>query len=82
MAHHQEADGLQPELAGEAEVLLRGVGLGAVGRDAADLAAVVLGGTDVVLGADAGSIRNAMRAFLAVSAASLMSSCSGVLEKP
>ncbi len=54
VAHHQEADGLQPELAGEAEVLPRRVGLGAVRRDAADLPAVVLGGADVVLGADAG----------------------------
>ena len=54
VAHHQEADGLQAELAGQAEVLDRDVRLGAVGGDPADLAAVVLRGADVVLGADAG----------------------------
>ena len=54
VAHHQEADGLQAELAREPEVLLGDVGLGAVGGDPADHAAVVLGGADVVLGADAG----------------------------
>ena len=53
VAHHQEADGLQAELAGQPEVLDRDVGLGAVGGDPADLAAVVLRGADVVLGADA-----------------------------
>ena len=52
MAHHQEADGLQPELAGQPEVLDRDVGLGAVGRDPADRAAVVLRLLDVLLGAD------------------------------
>ena len=52
--HHQEADGLQAELAGQPEVLDRDVGLGAVGGDPADRAAVVLGLLDVVLGAHAG----------------------------
>ena len=35
VGHHQEADGLQAELAGQAEVLDRDVGLGAVGGDRA-----------------------------------------------
>ena len=52
VAHHQEADGLQTELAGQPEVLDRHVGLGAVGGDAADRAAVVLRLLDVLLGAD------------------------------
>ena len=52
MAHHQEADGLQAEFAGQPEVLDRHVGLGAVGGDPADRAAVVLRVLDVLLGAD------------------------------
>ena len=80
MAHHQEPDGLQAQLAGQPEVLDRDVGLGAVGGDAADLSAVVLSGTDVVLVPRPGSIRNAILARLAVSAAALISCCSGVLE--
>ncbi|SKX84099.1 Uncharacterised protein [Mycobacteroides abscessus subsp. abscessus] len=52
MAHHQESDGLQTQLASQPEVLDRHVGLGAVRRDAADLTAVVLRRPDVVLGAE------------------------------
>ena len=33
VGHHQEADRLEPELAGQREVLLGDVGLGAVGGD-------------------------------------------------
>ena len=54
MAHHQKADGLQTEVAGEAEVLDRDVGLGAVGGDPADRGAVVVGGLDVLLDAQSG----------------------------
>lgn len=54
VAHHQEADGLQPEFAGQAEVLDGHVGLGAVRGDPADRAAVVLGLLDVLLGAHPG----------------------------
>ena len=53
VAHHQEADGLQAEFAGEPEMLDRYVGLGAVGGDPADLTTVVLRRFDVFLGADA-----------------------------
>ena len=51
VAHHQEADRFQPEFTGQPEVLDRHVGLGAVGGDPADLAAVVLRLLDVLLGA-------------------------------
>ena len=54
VAHHQEPDGLQPELAAQPEVLDGHVGLGAVGGDPADRAAVVLRFLDVFLGADTG----------------------------
>ena len=36
VGHHQEADGLEADLAGQTEVLDRDVGLGAVGGDADD----------------------------------------------
>jgi hypothetical protein len=52
--HHEEADGLEPEVAREAEVLDGDVRLGAVRRDPADRGAVAGGGTDVVQHADAG----------------------------
>ena len=54
VGHHQEPDGFQAQLAGQPEVLDRDVGLGAVGGDPADRAAVVLRLFDVFLGADAG----------------------------
>ena len=54
VGHHQEADRLEPELAGEAEVLDRHVGLGAVGGDPDQADTDVDAGADVVLGADAG----------------------------
>jgi hypothetical protein len=69
VGHHQEPDGLQPELAGQPEVLDRDVGLGAVRGDADDRDAEVGAGRDVVLGAEAGSISAAMRACVAVSTA-------------
>ena len=53
MTHHQEPDGLETEVTSESEVLDRHVGLGAVRGDATDLAAIVLRGSDVVLGAEA-----------------------------
>ncbi len=64
VAHHQEADGLQPELAGQPEVLDRHVGLGAVGGDPADRAAVVLRLLDVLLGADTGQHQEGDLGFL------------------
>ena len=53
VGHHQKPDRLQAQLAGQAEVLDRHVGLGAVGGDPADRPAVVLRLLDVLLGADA-----------------------------
>ena len=64
MAHHQEADGLQAEFAGQPEVLDGHVGLGAVGGDAADRAAVVLRLFDVLFGADAGQHQERDLGFL------------------
>ena len=64
MAHHQEADGLQAQLAGQPEVLDRDVGLGAVGGDPADRAAVVLRLLDVLLGADTGQHQEGDLGFL------------------
>jgi hypothetical protein len=52
--HHQEPDRLQAQLAGQPEVLDRHVGLGAVGSDPADRAAVVLRLFNVFFGAHAG----------------------------
>ena len=52
--HHQEPDGFQSQLPGQAEVLDGHVGLGAVGGDPADRPAVVLRFLDVLLGAHAG----------------------------
>ena len=54
VAHHEEADGLQADLAGVAEVLDRHVGLGAVSGDTTDLAAVVTRSENVVLDSDPG----------------------------
>ena len=54
MGHHEEADGFEAEVAGVAEVLDGDVGFGAVGGDAADGGAVVLGDLDVFFDADAG----------------------------
>ena len=53
VGHHQEAHGLQADLAGQAEVLDGDVGLGAVGGDADDRRAEVGHGPDVVGGPDA-----------------------------
>ena len=53
VGHHQEADSLEPELAGDAEVLHGDVGLGAVGGDADHRHADVPARGDVVHGADA-----------------------------
>ena len=64
VAHHQEADGLQTEFAGQPEVLDRDVGLGAVRGDPADRAAVVLGLLDVLLGAHAGQHQEGDLGFL------------------
>jgi hypothetical protein len=54
VGHHQEAHGLEAELAGQPEVLDGDVGLGAVRGDAADRATVVLRHADVVLDPDPG----------------------------
>ena len=64
VAHHQEPDGLQAQLAGQAEVLDRNIGLGAVGGDPADRAAVVLRLLDVFLGANAGQHQEGDLGFL------------------
>ena len=64
VAHHQEPDRLQAELAGQPEVLDRHVGLGAVGGDPADRAAVVLRLLDVLLGADTGQHQEGDLGFL------------------
>ena len=64
MAHHQEPDGFQAELAGQPEVLDGHVGLGAVGGDPADRAAVVLRLLDVLLGADTGQHQERDLGFL------------------
>jgi hypothetical protein len=64
VAHHQEPDGLQAQLAGQPEVLDRHVGLGAVGGDPADRTAVVLGGLDVLLGAHSGQHQECDLGFL------------------
>jgi len=47
--HHEEAHGLEPDLAGQAEVLVRDVGLCAVGGDPDDRDADVADRLDVVL---------------------------------
>ena len=54
VGHHQEPDGFQAQLTRQPEVLDRDVGLGAMGGDPADRAAVVLRLLDVLLGAHAG----------------------------
>ena len=54
MGHHQEADGLHAELAGQPEVLDGDVGLGAVGRDAGDGRTGLPGAAQVVHGPDPG----------------------------
>ncbi len=54
VAHHQEPDRLEPEVAGDREVLARDVGFGAVGRDAHDRDADVADRADVVHRPDAG----------------------------
>ena len=54
VGHHQKPDRLQAEVSRQPEVLDGHVGLGAVGGDAADRPAVVLGLLDVLLGAHPG----------------------------
>jgi hypothetical protein len=51
--HHQEADRLHAEIAGQPEMLDRDVGLGAVRRDPGDGRADLARTTQVVHGADA-----------------------------
>ena len=64
VAHHQEPDSLQAELAGQTEVLDGHVGLGAVSGDPADRAAVVLRLLDVLLGAHTGQHQERDLGFL------------------
>ena len=54
VGHHQEADGLEAEVARDREMLLGDVGLGAMGRDADDRHAEVDGGADVIDGPEPG----------------------------
>ena len=64
VAHHQESDGFQPQFAGQPEMLDRHVGLGAVGGDPADRAAVVLRFLDVLFGAHPGQHQERDLGFL------------------
>ena len=54
MAHHQKANRLHAQFARIFDMLARDVGLGAVGGDAHDARAGIVGGAQVVDGADAG----------------------------
>ena len=54
MAHHEEAGHVHAEIAGDADMLLRNVGFGAVGRDANRTHTKVIGALQFLDGADAG----------------------------